>query len=54
MTVGDPRDPSDAKLGPLVAERQRDRVESYIDKGKSDGARLVLGGGRPAGLLDVG
>ena len=52
MTVGDPKDPS-TQLGPLVAERQRDRVESYIDKGKSDGARLVLGGGRPAGL-DVG
>jgi aldehyde dehydrogenase (NAD+) len=52
MTVGDPTDPS-TQLGPLVAERQRDRVESYIDKGKSEGARLVLGGGRPAGL-DVG
>jgi aldehyde dehydrogenase (NAD+) len=52
MTVGDPSDPS-TQLGPLVAERQRDRVESYIDKGKAEGARLVLGGGRPAGL-DVG
>jgi betaine-aldehyde dehydrogenase len=52
MTVGDPLDPS-TQLGPLVAERQRDRVESYIDKGKSEGARLVTGGGRPAGL-DVG
>ena len=36
-----------------MAERQRDRVESYIEKGKSEGARLVHGGGRPAGL-DVG
>src|SRR4051794_4627034 len=49
MTVGDPKDPS-TQLGPLVAERQRDRVEGYIEKGKSEGARLVLGGGRPAGL----
>jgi acyl-CoA reductase-like NAD-dependent aldehyde dehydrogenase len=49
FTVGDPRDPA-TQLGPLVAERQRDRVEGYIEKGKSEGARLVLGGGRPAGL----
>jgi aldehyde dehydrogenase (NAD+) len=33
-----------------VAERQRDRIEGYIAKGLSDGARLVAGGGRPAGL----
>jgi aldehyde dehydrogenase (NAD+) len=52
MTVGHPNDPS-TQLGPLVAERQRDRVEGYIEKGKAEGARLVLGGGRPAGL-DVG
>jgi betaine-aldehyde dehydrogenase len=49
MTVGDPLDPT-TQLGPLVAERQRDRVESYIEQGKAEGARLVTGGGRPAGL----
>ncbi len=49
MTVGDPLDPS-TQLGPLVAERQRDRVEGYIEKGRSEGARLVTGGGRPSGL----
>ncbi|MDQ1695026.1 MAG: aldehyde dehydrogenase [Frankiaceae bacterium] len=49
MTTGDPLDPA-TQLGPLVAERQRDRVEGYIEKGKAEGARLVLGGGRPAGL----
>jgi aldehyde dehydrogenase (NAD+) len=49
LTVGDPLDPA-TQLGPLVAERQRDRVEGYIEKGKAEGARLVLGGGRPAGL----
>src|SRR4051795_11166193 len=52
FTVGDPTAPS-SQLGPLVAERQRDRVEGYIEKGRSEGARLVLGGGRPAGL-DIG
>jgi aldehyde dehydrogenase (NAD+) len=48
-TVGDPTDPTVA-VGPLVAERQRDRVLGYIDKGRSEGARLAVGGNRPAGL----
>ena len=47
--VGDPLDPA-TTMGPLVAERQRDRVEGYIAKGQGEGARLALGGGRPAGL----
>ena len=37
-------------MGPLVAERQRDRVEGYIGKGKAEGATLVTGGGRPKHL----
>ena len=49
LPVGDALDPA-TLIGPLVAERQRDRVEGYIAKGISDGARLVTGGGRPAGL----
>ncbi|WP_225725929.1 MULTISPECIES: aldehyde dehydrogenase [unclassified Nocardia] len=49
MRVGDPSDPN-VQLGPLISERQRDRVEGYIAKGKAEGARLVLGGGRPAGI----
>ena len=52
MKVGAPSDP-EAQLGPLIAERQRDRVEGYIAKGKGEGATIVHGGGRPAGL-DVG
>jgi aldehyde dehydrogenase (NAD+) len=46
---GDPSDPATA-FGPLVTAAQRARVEGYIASGVSDGARLVLGGGRPAGL----
>jgi aldehyde dehydrogenase (NAD+) len=49
LRVGDALDP-DTLIGPLVSQRQRDRVERYIAKGNSDGARLVAGGGRPAGL----
>ena len=44
--VGDPADP-DVFMGPLVSDLQRERVEGYIAKGREEGARLVLGGGRP-------
>jgi len=47
--VGDPLDPA-TECGPLVAERQRDRVEGYIAAGKDEGATLVVGGGRPEGF----
>ncbi len=47
--VGDPFDAS-TQMGPLVAERQVDRVLGYIDKGKAEGATLATGGGRPKDL----
>jgi betaine-aldehyde dehydrogenase len=47
--VGDPLDP-ETECGPLVAERQRERVEGYIAAGTAEGATLVVGGGRPAGF----
>jgi aldehyde dehydrogenase (NAD+) len=49
LTIGDPLDP-DTKVGPLVSQRQRERVESYIAKGRSEGGRITTGGARPAGL----
>jgi aldehyde dehydrogenase (NAD+) len=49
LRVGDPLDPTTA-VGPLVASRQRDRVEGYIAAGKKEGARIVVGGGRPKGI----
>jgi aldehyde dehydrogenase (NAD+) len=49
MTVGDPDDPA-TEIGPLVAERQQERVEKYIALGQEEGARVVVGGnGRPDG-----
>ncbi len=44
--AGDPYDP-ESDLGPLAMERQRNRVESYISKGRDEGASLVAGGNRP-------
>ena len=49
LRLGDPMDPA-TQIGPLVSSRQRDRVESYIAKGLSDGARVTTGGGRPKEL----
>ncbi len=49
MKVGDPLDPA-VEVGPLVAERQRDRVEGYIKLGQEEGAKVAVGGGRPAGI----
>jgi aldehyde dehydrogenase (NAD+) len=49
VRVGDPFDP-ETQMGPLVAERQRDRVEGYIAKGIDEGATLATGGHRPAHL----
>lgn len=46
ITVGDPLETT-TQMGPLVSSRQRERVESYIAKGLSEGARLTVGGGRP-------
>ena len=49
MKVGDPLDPT-VEIGPLVAERQRERVEGYIKIGQEEGAKVAIGGGRPAGI----
>ena len=49
MPIGDPHDPQ-IEFGPLVSSRQRDRVERYIASGRGQGAKVVLGGGRPKGL----
>ncbi|QWF23455.1 aldehyde dehydrogenase [Nocardioides sp. LMS-CY] len=50
MVVGDPLDPA-TEIGPMVAQRQQERVEKYIALGQEEGARVVVGGnGMPDGL----
>ena len=49
VRVGDPLDPT-TDLGPLISSRHRDRVEGYIASGRDEGAKVAIGGGRPAGL----
>jgi len=47
VTVGDPTDKK-TMMGPLIREAQRERVERYVATGTAEGARLAVGGGRPA------
>ena len=50
FTVGDPADPN-IMVGPMVSQKQYERVESYIRKGIEEGAEVLVGGeGRPKGL----
>ncbi|MEU7498456.1 aldehyde dehydrogenase [Streptomyces griseofuscus] len=49
LVVGDPLDPA-TQVGPLVARRQQERSLDYIRVGQEEGAKVLAGGGRPAGL----
>ena len=49
VTYGDPTDAANL-MGPLVSQKQRERVLGYIQTGQEEGARLVTGGGVPAHL----
>ncbi|MCX6478901.1 MAG: aldehyde dehydrogenase [Mycobacterium sp.] len=44
---GDPTDPGTI-CGPVISERQRDRIGSYLDLAIAEGGRFACGGGRPA------
>src|ERR1700732_4899324 len=50
FTVGDPADPT-IMVGPMVSQKQYERVESFIRKGIEEGAEVLVGGeGHPKGL----
>jgi acyl-CoA reductase-like NAD-dependent aldehyde dehydrogenase len=48
-TVGDPLD-KNTRMGPVISKGQLDKVLSYVEAGKSEGAKLAHGGDRPANL----
>lgn len=46
LTVGDPLDPNTI-IGPMISRGHYEKVTRYIELGQEEGARLVLGGGKP-------
>jgi aldehyde dehydrogenase (NAD+) len=46
---GDPTQPANLQ-GPQISKRQQQRVLAYLEQGKKDGARVVVGGGAPEHL----
>ena len=48
LKVGNGLDP-ETEMGPLINESQRNKVESYVQIGKQEGARLLCGGHRLTG-----
>jgi betaine-aldehyde dehydrogenase len=42
------------RMGPLVTAAHRERVLGYVEQGRREGARIVLGGGTPDGVLAGG
>jgi phenylacetaldehyde dehydrogenase len=49
LNIGNGLDPA-ITFGPLVSQEQWDRVSSYVQIGKDEGAELMIGGNRPSGL----
>jgi len=48
-SYGDPKDPANLQ-GPQISRRQQERVLGYIEKGRQEGARVLVGGGIPKHL----
>lgn len=50
VVLGDPTDPG-THMGPVVSQLQYDRIQTLIEKGIEEGAKLVVGGpGKPDGM----
>lgn len=48
IRLGDPLDP-ETQMGPLISQAHMERVLSYMQLGREEGARLLCGGGRAKG-----
>jgi aldehyde dehydrogenase (NAD+) len=49
IPIGNPADPA-VLMGPLIRDRERQRVQNMISDAVEDGAQIAYGGGRPSGL----
>jgi betaine-aldehyde dehydrogenase len=53
IVVGDPLDDA-TDIGPLISRRQQERVAGFVDRARSDGAKVRVGGVIPGGVLAGG
>ena len=49
LKIGNGMDP-DTQLGPLTTQKRLDEIETLVEKTKQEGAKVLLGGKRPAGF----
>jgi betaine-aldehyde dehydrogenase len=49
IRLGDPMERT-TDMGPLINEAQRERVEGFVERARSQGAKVLMGGGRPEGF----
>jgi aldehyde dehydrogenase (NAD+) len=50
----DPQGDDENGLGPVISEVQRERVRGYIERGESEGARMLMGGAEPPADFQTG
>lgn len=50
VTLGKGRDPGEVVMGPMINNRERDRVLGLIKEAQAKGARILIGGEIPAGF----
>lgn len=50
LTMGDPKD-ENTFIGPIIAEKEAQRIESWIQSAVSAGATLLTGGGRQGSMI---
>lgn len=52
LKAGDPRDP-EIFIGPMIAEREAERIEDWVNSAVSRGAELLCGGDRSGALMEA-
>ena len=53
LRVGDPLSP-ETQIGSLISQEHLAKVDGYVQAGRTSGANLLCGGGRPQGLPEAG
>ena len=51
LKLGNPRS-EDSFIGPMISEKEANRLESWINSAKQNGAKILCGGGRTGAMLE--